>query len=348
VRIPCRRRAKLFALADLVGGSGDDTAVVLEQRGGGEGVALVREARLNYLEDVVKQMEKPSEKPFTLAGSLSSELDDTALTELLKDLRKEWGERAGAEAESVTRVAVTDSHALIWYAIGPGRRLGRAARALFARAERGEPTIYVPTFVLVEVAEAIRRGGLRFDGGFLAVGARALLASGGFAAADLTAAVVLEAEGLYAIPERGDRLIAATAVHLECPLITRDSRLGARAVARDGDGEKLRAVTLHAIALGLVGLDQGRELRLKGALRGVDLAERAGDLLLLQLVFDGQRQLREPLEMRARMELQFLELCQHDEEPSSAAGGLAAGLALGAALLPGCTAGASSRATSVL
>ena len=87
-----KARAKLFALADLVRGSGDDTAVVLEQRGGGEGVALVREARLTYLEDVVKQMEKPSEKPFTLAGSLSSELDDEALTELLKELRKEWGQ----------------------------------------------------------------------------------------------------------------------------------------------------------------------------------------------------------------------------------------------------------------
>jgi PIN domain nuclease of toxin-antitoxin system len=124
----------------------------------------------------------------------------------------------------VTRVAVTDSHALIWYAIGPGRRLGRAARTLFARAERGEATIYVPTFVLVEIAEAIRRGGLRFDGGF-SRWARALLGSGGFVAADLTADVVLEADGLYAIRERSDRLIAATAVNLECPLITRDPAL---------------------------------------------------------------------------------------------------------------------------
>jgi hypothetical protein len=86
-----KARAQLFALADLVRGSGDDTAVVLEHRGGGEGVALVREARLNYLEDVVKQMEKPSEKPFTLAGSMSSDLDDEALLQLLKDVRKEWG-----------------------------------------------------------------------------------------------------------------------------------------------------------------------------------------------------------------------------------------------------------------
>jgi PIN domain nuclease of toxin-antitoxin system len=124
----------------------------------------------------------------------------------------------------VTNLAVTDSHALIWYAMGPGRRLGRAARALFARAERGEATIYVPTLVLVDVAEAIRRGALRCEGGF-SRWARALLSSGRFVAADLSADVVLEAEGLYAIRERGDRLIAATAVHLDCPLITRDPAL---------------------------------------------------------------------------------------------------------------------------
>lgn len=121
----------------------------------------------------------------------------------------------------MTSVAVTDAHALIWYAIGPGRKLGRAARALLARAERGQATIYVPALVLVEIAEAFRRGVLRHDGGFTRW-AKQLLASGRFVAADLTPAVVLEAEALYAIPERGDRLIAATAVQLDCPLITTD------------------------------------------------------------------------------------------------------------------------------
>ena len=86
-----KARSKLFALADLVRRSSDDLAVVLEQRGGGEGVALVREARLNYLEDAVKQLERPAEKPFTLSGSLSSALDDEALTGVLRDLRKAWG-----------------------------------------------------------------------------------------------------------------------------------------------------------------------------------------------------------------------------------------------------------------
>src|SRR5688572_26210134 len=72
------------------------------------------------------------------------------------------------------------------------------------------------------------------------------------------------------------------------------------------------AFTLHAVALGLVSLDQGRELRLEDALRGVDLAQRADHLFLLQLVLDCQRQLRKPLEIRSRMELQLLELCEND------------------------------------
>ena len=83
-------RARLFELAELVRSSGDDTVVVLEQRGGGEGVALVREARLAYLEDRVMQMDKQAEKPFALAGSLSSDLDDRALIGVLQELRKAW------------------------------------------------------------------------------------------------------------------------------------------------------------------------------------------------------------------------------------------------------------------
>src|SRR5690242_21003192 len=118
--------------------------------------------------------------------------------------------------------AVADAHALIWYAMGPGRRLGRAARRHFARAERGQAIVYVPAVVFVEIAEAMRRGALRYNGGF-SRWARALIASGRFVAADLTVEIILEAEGLYAIPERGDRLIAATAVSLQCPLITADS-----------------------------------------------------------------------------------------------------------------------------
>jgi len=121
-------------------------------------------------------------------------------------------------------VAVTDTHALIWFALGPSRRLGRHARALFERAERRQATIFVPVLVLVELSEAIRRGTVRCEAGFSRWSAE-LLASGGFIAADLTKDAVFEAERLYGISERGDRLIAATAAALGCPLITSDSQM---------------------------------------------------------------------------------------------------------------------------
>jgi PIN domain nuclease of toxin-antitoxin system len=95
---------------------------------------------------------------------------------------------------------------------------------VFARAESGQATIYVPTLVLVELAEAARRGVIRCEGGFSRWAER-LLSSGRFPAADLTSDVVLEAEALYTIPERGDRLIAATAAHLDVPLITNDQAI---------------------------------------------------------------------------------------------------------------------------
>jgi PIN domain nuclease of toxin-antitoxin system len=118
-------------------------------------------------------------------------------------------------------IAVADAHALVWSASGAHRKLGRGARALLERAEQGKATIYVPTIALVEVAEAVHRGTLRVTGSF-SQWVSALLARKGFVPVDLTFDVLLAAEALYAIPERGDRLIAATALHLECPLITRD------------------------------------------------------------------------------------------------------------------------------
>lgn len=129
----------------------------------------------------------------------------------------------------MTDIAVTDSHALIWYARGRVKRLGPHARRIFAAAEKGDAVIYVPAIVVVEIFEAARRGVIELAGG-AAIWAGQLFSSGGFFPADLTLDVVLRAESLYAIPERGDRLIAATAAVLEYKLITRDPEI-ARAAA---------------------------------------------------------------------------------------------------------------------
>src|SRR5687767_6542078 len=73
------------------------------------------------------------------------------------------GSGAQAAAPGVT-VVVTDTHALIWYATGPQRKLGRRARAVFERAERGDAVIRIPALVLVELAEAMRRGVVHAEG----------------------------------------------------------------------------------------------------------------------------------------------------------------------------------------
>jgi PIN domain nuclease of toxin-antitoxin system len=123
------------------------------------------------------------------------------------------------------QLGVTDTHALVWWARGERRRLGRRARRVFEHVEAGRAALYVPALVLVELSELARRGIIELSGG-LAGWTRGLLGSGRFFAADLTAEVVLRAEALYGIPERTDRLIAATAATLGHPLITKDARIG--------------------------------------------------------------------------------------------------------------------------
>ncbi len=86
-------RKQLFHLADLLRKSGDDTVVVLEQRGGVERVAMVREARLAYLEAKVDEIAKAHKRPFKLAGSLRTHLSEDAIEQVFRELRKGWTRR---------------------------------------------------------------------------------------------------------------------------------------------------------------------------------------------------------------------------------------------------------------
>lgn len=87
-------RARLFQLAELLRESENDAAVVLRQRGIEDGVALVRESRLAYLEARVSELERRAAPSFSLRGSLRSSLDDDSLTSAMRTIRAEWGARA--------------------------------------------------------------------------------------------------------------------------------------------------------------------------------------------------------------------------------------------------------------
>jgi PIN domain nuclease of toxin-antitoxin system len=119
---------------------------------------------------------------------------------------------------------VTDTHALIWYAQGRLKKLGRRARAAYERAEAGHASIYVSTITLVELSEAVRRGTIR-PSVPIREWVKALFSSGNFVPVELSLDVVFAAEDLTSIRERGDRVIAATAAVLDLPLLTRDQAI---------------------------------------------------------------------------------------------------------------------------
>ena len=91
VKVPISSaRKRLFELADLVRSGDDDTVVVFEQRGGLEGVALVRESRLEYLETRVRELDKRKKKSFRVRGSLKLAVSEEEFEEGLRQIRQEW------------------------------------------------------------------------------------------------------------------------------------------------------------------------------------------------------------------------------------------------------------------
>jgi len=129
-------------------------------------------------------------------------------------------------------IAVVDTHALLWWIDGRAKRLGTRARAFFERVDSGRAVACIPILVLVELSEAIQSGGFTLDEPLATFVARLETTPSRYQVVPLTAAVVTRAHDLFAIPERGDRLIAATAAELGYPLVTRDPAI-VRAIAGD-------------------------------------------------------------------------------------------------------------------
>lgn len=121
--------------------------------------------------------------------------------------------------------AVTDAHPLIWVVSGQLKRLGREARRFFEAVDAGEGLLLIPTMVLVEIGESVHRNRISFPGQRFADWLTTVATVPNYQILPLTLDVVLAAESLRGIPERTDRLIAATALVHGCPLITRDPEI---------------------------------------------------------------------------------------------------------------------------
>jgi PIN domain nuclease of toxin-antitoxin system len=120
---------------------------------------------------------------------------------------------------------VTDTHGLIWY-LEDSPLLGLHAKAAFDACDSGECIIYIPTICLIEIVYLEEKGRIAPN---LFAQLRAELAAGstGLRLADLTLDVAASLAGISRseVPDMPDRIVAATALHLGLPLISRDRKI---------------------------------------------------------------------------------------------------------------------------
>jgi PIN domain nuclease of toxin-antitoxin system len=122
---------------------------------------------------------------------------------------------------------VLDTHAVIWY-LSNSKRLSPAARLIIATEEKNGESVFVFAISLVEVIYLAERGRLPFTA--LQSLENALgdpMGSMVIAPLDAGVAKAVQKISRVTVPDMPDRIIAATAVHLNADLVTRDRRLQA-------------------------------------------------------------------------------------------------------------------------
>ena len=126
---------------------------------------------------------------------------------------------------------VLDTHATVWSLIDRAR-LSAAARVAIEAATVSNASGFVPTISIVEITYLAEKGRLPVE-----VKAQLLAAlddpRSNLTAAplDLDVASRVEHVERQQVPDMPDRVIAATAVHLGLPLVSRDGKIRASAVS---------------------------------------------------------------------------------------------------------------------
>ena len=124
-------------------------------------------------------------------------------------------------------VAVADTHAVIWY-LSADRRLSTPAKEQIDIASQDENQIAISSITLIEMVYLIEKGRIP-AGRFTELAAVVSEFTSVFVEipVDLNIARSLTRVDASLVPDMPDRILAATALHLGVPLISRDARIQA-------------------------------------------------------------------------------------------------------------------------
>jgi PIN domain nuclease of toxin-antitoxin system len=125
---------------------------------------------------------------------------------------------------------VADTHAVVWYIVVPARLSANARVSLEQTAFAGEP-IYISAISIIEICYLIDKG--RLPPLVLQRVVDALQDANSAVEifpVDLEIALALPRIARVDVPDMPDRIIAATALHLNVPLVSRDRKIQASGI----------------------------------------------------------------------------------------------------------------------
>ncbi len=119
---------------------------------------------------------------------------------------------------------VTDTHSLVWH-LTSDPRLSATAKKLFKKVDNSQDVIYIPCIIFFELSYLIEKKKIMasFD-----VFVDLLSTSKNYKVEPMCLPIIEKARRIsrISVKDPWDRLIAATSIHLNLPLITRDRSIG--------------------------------------------------------------------------------------------------------------------------
>ncbi|PYP91317.1 MAG: VapC toxin family PIN domain ribonuclease [Candidatus Angelobacter sp. Gp1-AA117] len=125
---------------------------------------------------------------------------------------------------------VLDTHAAVWYLLKPGNLSNTALQRIRHTAGKGQP-LYISAISIIELIYLVERGRIPRQSLEKLMNVVKDPASG-FLVADVTVEISQAVENVSrdVVPEMPDRIITATALHLDLPLVTRDAKIQAAGI----------------------------------------------------------------------------------------------------------------------